>query len=530
MEKRIWAAFLGAVMLAGATLGQDVGQMDKLQKQIDELSKQMEQMRQRNLDKEIDALRNRLLFDEAQDKERSANIGYKDGFYLKTDDDMFQIKLGGRVMADWWMYEGGVVEPVATAYTWPAADPRVAGAGTMNDTFFIRRAYLDVSGHVFGKANTFTLQMDFAGGSTNELKLAYLGLDYVPWMKFRIGQFKAPIGREHLQSSRFITLVERAMISDQLVDQYDAGVMVHGDLFDGKFNYATGIFNGTYAAGGWQRNVTDNNDAKDWIYRMVLKPFKDSGNEWLEGFEIGHNLQIGEQPAGAGIRGRTAGQIDYYPSNRAFPAAGATDVGTLMRQWDRAGGKWVGPQASAQVHGSRRIVGVDGAWYVGPFGLVGEYINAQEDRIDLPIAGAASRYVSPRSFNLAPIEHGGWYVTASYILTGEKKTEKNVIPNKNFDPVKGGMGAWEIAMRMEGIEHQSNDPILVNQFRSYDGRRVYSDPVWHLQDNAFTLGVNWYLNPNTAIKWNWVHDWFGNKLMAQDSETDTLMTRFQIWW
>ncbi|MEW6358481.1 MAG: porin [Planctomycetota bacterium] len=530
MARCVFAAVMVFLIGVGTACGQDkdADRMEKIEKQIESLTRELESMKsQGTIDKRIDELRERLLFDEAQMRKSGSNIGYKDGFYVRTDDEKFEIKLGGRVMADWWMYEGGIVEPVATAYTWPAVQPHVPGAGEMTDTFFIRRAYLDVSGHMWGKAHPFKIQMDFAAPTT-ELKEAYMGLEYVPWMKFRMGMFKPPIGREHLQSSRFITLVERSLINDLLCQEYDSGVMVHGDLFDGMLNYATGVFNGTYTT-SWQRNVNDNNDAKDWVYRLVAKPFKDSKNQWLEGFEIGHDLMIGEQPAGGGIRGRTAGDIDYYPSNVAFPGAAVTGVGTQMRQWNPSSASWWGPTAGAQVHGERRIVGVDAAWYVGPFALVGEYMNAREHRDDLPIAGATSRYVSPRAFSLAPIEHSGWYVTASYVLTGEKKTDKGVTPNKDFEPMKGGWGAWEIAMRIEGIEHQSMDPILVYNYRNDFGARR-TEPIYHLQDNAFTLGVNWYLNRNVAVKWNWVHDSFDEKLMAEDCDTDTFMTRFQIWW
>lgn len=497
----------------------------KLESQLETLTKELKEVKaQKNeaaLEEKIDDLKKKLDKIPGVSKEKPT-MGYDKGFFIRSLDDQFEIKLGGRVQADWWMYEGGPIEPVwnnrvATGAAYPPNPIPAPGAGDMTDTFFIRRAYLTTTGYLWGKGNRFKIEEDFAGGSSNELLEAYMTLDYVPWLKVQFGQYKPPFGREHLMSDVYIPMAERSLIDDLLIMDRDDGIMAFGELFDGKFKYATGIFNGV------PRNLNDNNDAKDWAYRMVFKPFKNTKNEWIEGFEIGHDFTIGEQPQSGGIRGRTAGDIDYFPSNVRL---GPYDLGVAtilpLRGRDTPANY---ATAANQVHGTRRRAGVDGAWFAGPFGLMGAYMDVVEDRHGIDAAGTLN---SP--YDLSQIEHKGWYVLASCVLTGEKKGfDTTVVPKVNFDPNKGGWGAWEVLTRVEGIEHRSADPILLYRYRDGFGniRNRYYD---RLGDTAFTLGVNWYLNPNMMVKWNWVHDWFDEKLMANGREADTVMTRFQVFW
>ncbi|MEW6358199.1 MAG: porin [Planctomycetota bacterium] len=487
--RRLVCVGVVAWLVACAAMGQDttdkrIGELERqiltLKKQTEEqiqmLTKQLEQARQaQEIDRRIDELTNRMKG--LEDQKPEATAGYKKGFYLKSADDMFQIKFQGRVQADWWNYEGGPIEP------WGGAD--------FADTFFLRRARMIVDGHLWGKPHKFRVDAELTEAGGQEIRDGYLELDYVPWLKVRFGQFKAPFGREWLQSSNDIQFVERSLAVDNLGPDRDIGIMAHGDILDGALSYATAVING---AGPGRLDMDDH---KDWAYRVVVKPFNKSKNPWLEGLEIGHNLTTGNQTEHPAIRGRTAGDVDWYNPN---------NIAGVLTQ--------------TQVADTRTRVGVDGAWYVGPFGLVGEYLHVDEHRKNVNQFGRTS---------LGSVEHNGWYVTASYLLTGEKKTAKFTTPNKNFDPVKGGWGAWEIACRIEQLEEQSRDTLFTYTYTDPFGGAV-TEPHKHVQDTAFTLGVNWYLNPNVGIKFAWVHDIFGERLMAPEHEIDTVQTRFQIFW
>ncbi|MEE8596699.1 MAG: porin, partial [bacterium] len=124
-----------------------------------------------------------------------------------------------------------------------------------------------------------------------------------------------------------------------------------------------------------------------------------------------------------------------------------------------------------------------------------------------------------RSMDSDP-DFSGFYGYFSYFLTGENRKYKKengvfsrVKPNKNFHWGRGkGKGAIELAARYSELD-LSDEGI--------DGGR--------LQD--LTLGVNWYLNPNTRVMLNYVRanvDRLVNDIRLDDDNADLLSMRFQV--
>lgn len=119
------------------------------------------------------------------------------------------------------------------------------------------------------------------------------------------------------------------------------------------------------------------------------------------------------------------------------------------------------------------LVGLEAACVSGPLSIQGEYIFADAD-----VASSAN--------------FQGYYAQVSYFLTGEhriyKPTEGNfckIKSRKNFH-YGTGPGAWEVAFRYSGID--LDDSII-------SGGKLHD----------MTAGLNWYLNPNMRIMWNYVH-------------------------
>lgn len=82
-------------------------------------------------------------------------------------------------------------------------------------------------------------------------------------------------------------------------------------------------------------------------------------------------------------------------------------------------------------------------------------------------------------------------------------------PIRNFD-WNGGSGAIELKARYSGIDLNDED---------FDGGRL----------NDLTLGVNWYLNPNTRVMFDYVRaDIENHPDFNDDGEADLFATRFQI--
>ena len=137
------------------------------------------------------------------------------------------------------------------------------------------------------------------------------------------------------------------------------------------------------------------------------------------------------------------------------------------------------------------LVGLEGAWVDGPLSVQGEYVCVH------------ANVASTANFD-------GYYVQASYFLTGEHRPYKRssgtfdrVRPKANFTK-GGGPGAWEAAVRYSGLD--LNDGSIAGG---------------QLED--VTAGLNWYLNPNMRIMWNYVH-----ADLDTVGKADLLAMRFQV--
>jgi phosphate-selective porin OprO/OprP len=143
------------------------------------------------------------------------------------------------------------------------------------------------------------------------------------------------------------------------------------------------------------------------------------------------------------------------------------------------------------------LAGLEAAWVGGPLSAQAEYQIA-----DVSASGAAQDG-----------DFAGWYGFVSYFLTGEHRNYKTssgsfdrVAPAENFG---AGSGAVELAVRYSMLDLN-------------DGA-AYTDEM-----SDTTVGINWYLNPNSRVMLDYVHSEFESG--AVDDSADLLMMRFQVDW
>jgi phosphate-selective porin OprO/OprP len=140
------------------------------------------------------------------------------------------------------------------------------------------------------------------------------------------------------------------------------------------------------------------------------------------------------------------------------------------------------------------LVGFETALVTGPVSLQGEMMAAQLSRSDAP--------------NLL---FSGWYVQGSWILTGESRLYeagdgefRGVRPKRNFLPKQRGWGAFELAARWSR---------LVLSDREVRGGSM----------DTVTLGLNWYLNPQSRFMIDLARTQIENL-----GDEDSLTARFQV--
>jgi phosphate-selective porin len=153
---------------------------------------------------------------------------------------------------------------------------------SQNGTFRIRRARVYASGDVLPKIG-FMISADVSGSPA--LLDVYLAVRHFAAANVRVGQFIAPYSLERLTSSKDLEAIDRVV--DHLVPGRDMGVMVFNSTpFWGRLSYSAAVINGT------GQNTRDNNDAKDYVGRLVFRVPR------LTGFSVGANAASGRQPAG----------------------------------------------------------------------------------------------------------------------------------------------------------------------------------------------------------------------------------------
>lgn len=145
------------------------------------------------------------------------------------------------------------------------------------------------------------------------------------------------------------------------------------------------------------------------------------------------------------------------------------------------------------------VINPELALVYGPFSLQGEYY-----------------FVPVDSEEGGDPEFDGFYISGSYFLTGEHRAYKRadgsfsrVKPYQNFHPDGSGWGAWEIGLRYSAIDLTDSD---------LEGGEA----------SDITLGLNWYLNPNTRWMLNYVYTDLEDRADVSDGDLDIIEMRMQL--
>jgi phosphate-selective porin len=245
--------------------------------------------------------------------------GYNEGFFLRSADGNFSMRVGGRASLHTLYQQEGT---------------------SQHDSFFMDRVRFYLEGVLY-KYFQYKIEDDFT--SSSGLRDAYLNINYDPRANVQIGQYKIPFSYEELLSKRYTDLVERSAVTLSTVNpSRDIGLMLHGRFSGGLLAYQLAVLNGS------GQNQQDNNSAKDLAARFVLAPFNASQDSLLRGLNFGGAVTFGYEPKSMSIAGQTPTGFQFFkPVN---------------------------------VRGDRLRVGGHLAWLYGPYSLTGEYIYTSEER------------------------------------------------------------------------------------------------------------------------------------------------------
>lgn len=370
---------------------------------------------------------------------------------VATADKAFDAAIRARFHIDYGVFNGG------KNFTTDATDG-----------FQVRRAYLGVAGKVYTDwGYEFTADLGENRGTTLNLPYAYVTYNGFKNTTIIGGILQPKFTLDDSTSSNDITFMERAPIANIVVaiggstNRSGVGV-IHKGTSHIVAAYATGNSTSGTATGTFDDQVN--------LLGRAAYAF------W----------QGTEGSAGIGV----SGVLQTSPQATARPvAAGAAT--TAITFGDRPGLRIGGNRTSLTSTGA--INQIDSAYAYGAdlgfnfksLWAAAEYYNFGAEYADRNAAGAVQTLADP--------EFSGYYVSAGYILTGERRNY-NVGEWAGVKPAwpvgQNGFGAWEIAARYSQLD-------LIDRAAGVAGTGTGKETNW-------TFGLNWYVNPAIRFMLNHV--------------------------
>ena len=347
--------------------------------------------------------------------------------------------------------------------------------GDQVDGTEFRRARLYLAGEIYENI-AFKVQYDFAAGGRPSFRDVYMELKKIPVLgNFRVGHFKEHFSLEELTSSRFTTFMERSL-TNTFAPARNTGFMLYNHVLEGRMNWAAGVFRNANDFGDSEGN-SRTEGGYSFTGRLTGLPwYEDEGRKLLHvGLSYSHQNAFAADDRDTGFQFKSKPEIHL--------ATDFVDTGHIKADF-------------------ANLFNPELAIVYGPFSLQAEYTLAD---IDLKRSTESSANLD------------GFYLYGSYFLTGEHREYvkkkgyfTRVKPINNFKWGKG-IGAIELAARYSKLD-------LSDKF--IDGGKL----------NDLTLGINWYLNPNTKVMINYVHAEadLSNAGNIRDGNADLLGVRFQI--
>jgi phosphate-selective porin OprO/OprP len=381
------------------------------------------------------------------------NVDTKGKLKISSKDGDFEWQPIGRVMVD---------------YDWVHSDDGLNG-GKLGSGAEFRRARLGMEGKMY-QHWIWKLEFDFAD-ATVAMKDAYVGYqDDDNWLK--VGQQFIPFGFATMSSSKYMLFTERPLGSDNvLVPSRQIGISGFYTGKDNRWTFQTGVF-----AGPDGENPNDclainfsggNNDECDEQYSVAARgtflPYmKDTNHLVNVGAAVWYMM-----PQDSTLRVRQRPYFHILDDRFVDANFGANGEG--------------GNQGFAA--DDVLAFNAEALAIFGPFSLGGEYTWWD--------VGTANKVGTTGP--TPDINFNTYYVEASYFLTGESM---NYVPKKAvYDKVtpngivgKGGIGAWQVAVRYDTID--LNDPDIFQG----SGSRALGGEM-----RALGLGLNWYTTPNMRL-------------------------------
>jgi phosphate-selective porin OprO/OprP len=394
---------------------------------------------------------------------------------LATADGRFTANIRAIVMFD------------AGKYMQKSNLPATTGGRDLNDGTNFRRARFGIDGKLFRDFD-YALIYEFGGsgaedaGHIQEAWVQYSALK--PW-RIRLGAFEPNVGLAAAVSTSQMPIMERPAPAEVarniaagdsrsalqfqgngVIGEGDSGVASRWFLSTAITGNVVGTINST---GGATAQPADEQQA--WIGRVAIAPF--SSTDWQTHFGLNAQYVMHPNDAGLGTNPRYPVQLRDRPELR-LDATRLVDTGAI----DARHVSVVGAEAGATVQNFM--------------------IEAEAFRYNI------DRRLTATQIGFSNPKFSGWYVQGAWVLTGEARpynpTEARFDApklNYNFNPEAGTIGAVELVARYSDLD--------LNFHGGAAGSASVLDAIRGGEQKISTLGVNWYLNPDIRMMFDYQH-------------------------
>ncbi len=447
-------------------------------------------------------------------------------FTLQSADGKNSIAITGRMHFD--MKASSIDEDDISGGTYTEYD-RDGKSISSPGEFEMRRARLGIKGKL-DKIWKYNVVLNAAGKGKKGMDTAELTFAPSKAFNFKMGQFKQAFNLEGLTSSNDIDFNERSWIN-QISPHKKLGIAANGAF--GKKNA------GTWMVTRYQENFKDDDIEVDAnMSARVTYDFAKAAkmkNKILHFGISGFSEDYSQTPK------TSSNGIDPSVTGHGYHADSPEGTTHAKLFSFKSAGRGLKPLASLQLQGhgltnggasqkgkvnvdvESSFIGLEAIIANGPFKVQAEYTDGDFE-------GSNPGYT-----NTAEADIRAYYLTASYILTGEKYSKsykggkmKGIKVNNPYDMSSGkGIGMWEVAARYQKLDISN---ININQgdmtsgetrFRGTSNCGSVSATYTSCTNGSsgadqWSLGLKWKANKNVQFKASLEHTKFDDGMYVAD--------------
>ncbi len=396
-------------------------------------------------------------------------------------------------------------------------------SASLADQFEFRRARLGVNGTLYEDVQ-YEVMLNATGTDTNVLDTGFISLAADPTLQWRFGRFRQPFSLEAMTRDAHIDFMERSY-GDQLGPNKLLGMMVFGEPTKGVtygasvaqsgFNeIASGGKLGGLYTGRLTWNAAEWKGMSDQVLHLGISTH--DGTSYL--------TPATSTNTGSTASGTTRATIlNFRTEDRGYASAYRVQLAG-----DKLTSYSYGTSADNAASISKQLQDLEFAYAIDALKFQSEYSY-------MTMTASAYDSYSAKTQSLS-LNTQTVYYEFIYNVTGEKWADayKNgaftgIKPKSNYQFSKGGTGAWQLGLRYSAYKVSLPGTTTACASSCYaDGGNALSRVENSEKAHTITLGLNWWLNPNTAFKLNYAQTQFDRPVYVLSTSSSKTFTREDV--